>query len=64
MRARFHNIEQSFISGLERQDACGEGKQNVRQLLNVAGAAPRWVDFAGVVIEDNWEQSPRGTLAL
>lgn len=62
MRARFHNIEQSFISGLEGRDACGEGKQNVRQLLNVAGAAaPCWVDFAGVVIEDNWEQSPRGT---
>jgi len=62
IRARFHNIEQSFISGLEGRDACGEGKQNVRQLLNVAGAAaPCWVDFAGVIIEDNWEQSPRGT---
>ena len=62
MRERFHNIEQSFISGLEERDACGAGKQNVRQLLNVAGAAaPCWVDFAGVVIEDNWEQSPRGT---
>lgn len=59
MRVRFHNIEQSFISGFEGRDACGEGKQNVRQLLNVAGAAPCWVDFAGVVIEDNWEQSPR-----
>lgn len=64
MRVRFHNIEQSFISGFEGRDACGEGKQNVRQLLNVAGAAPCWVDFAGVVIEDNWEQSPRGTFAL
>jgi len=38
MRVRFHNIEQSFISGFERRDAHGEGKQNVRQLLNVAGA--------------------------
>lgn len=56
---RFHNIEQSFISGFEERDACGEVKQNVRQLLNVAGAAPCWVDFAGAVIEDNWEQSPR-----
>lgn len=51
-----------FRGGPRGGDACGEGKQNVRQLLNVAGAAaPRWVDFAGVVIEDNWEQSPRGT---
>lgn len=40
-----------------------EGKQNVRQLLNVAGAAPCWVDFAGVVIEDNWEQPSRETNA-
>lgn len=64
MRVRLHNIEQSFISGSEGRDACGEGKQNVRQLLNVAGAAPCWVDFASVVIEDNWEQSPRGTFAL
>lgn len=31
----------------------------MRQLLNVAGAAPCWVDFAGVVIEDNWEQPLR-----
>lgn len=41
MRVRFHNIEQSFISGFERRDARGEGKQNVRQLLNVAGVVHR-----------------------
>lgn len=65
MRVRFHNIEQSFISGFEEgggEDACGEVKQNVRQLLNVTGAAPCRVDFAGAVIEDNWEQSPRECL--
>lgn len=73
MRVRFHNIEQSFISGFEGRGYArggekdrereGEGKQNVRQLLNVAGAAPCWVDFAGVVIEDNWEQPSRETNA-
>lgn len=55
----YFRIRRAGMYTRRERDRAREGKQNVRQLLNVAGAAPCWVDFAGVVIEDNWEQPSR-----
>lgn len=55
----YFRIRRAGMYTQRERDRAREGKQNVRQLLNVAGVAPCWVDFAGVVIEDNWEQPSR-----